>query len=418
MRQNKNNNLNKTLQKMKTKSFWALAACGALTMFGSQAKAQETVVVEEETAVVTDVPCKTHYYSTGKDNWFIQLGAGVTSPFVEQHLPDGGDAKHHLTATYNLAVGKWFSPYIGWRLSFMGGSLHWDNDQFTHAKNVNANLDFMWDMFNSFGGVNSNRVFSIIPFVGLGGTYTWDYKPADQSNIYRENGKKKTNSWTLPVSAGIQLRFRLCKYVDFFAEGRAQFYGDNFNNYAYGDPVDMNISVIGGFSFNIGGAGFRSYNPCDYLSYIGNLNNQVNDLRGALATTSAALAAAEAQLPCPEVVEQTTIVEAAPLMATVRFTINSSRISNEEMVNVYNIAEWMKANPEANVTISGYADADTGSSNYNMALSKRRAEAVRTALVDKYGINPDRLSIQAEGSDVQPYDVNNWNRIVIFSNAQ
>lgn len=105
-------------------------------------------------------------------------------------------------------------------------------------------------------------------------------------------------------------------------------------------------------------------------------------------------------------------------MATVRFTINSSRISNEEMVNVYNIAEWMKANPEANVTISGYADADTGSSNYNMALSKRRAEAVRTALVDKYGINPDRLSIQAEGSDVQPYDVNNWNRIVIFSNAQ
>ena len=62
MRQNKNNNLNKTLQKMKTKSFWALAACGALTMFGSQAKAQETVVVEEETAVVTDVPCKTHYY--------------------------------------------------------------------------------------------------------------------------------------------------------------------------------------------------------------------------------------------------------------------------------------------------------------------------------------------------------------------
>ena len=283
---------------------------------------------------------------------------------------------------------------------------------------MNANLDFMWDMFNSFGGVNSNRVFSIIPFVGLGGTYTWDYKPADQSNIYRENGKKKTNSWTLPVSAGIQLRFRLCKYVDFFAEGRAQFYGDNFNNYAYGDPVDMNISVIGGFSFNIGGAGFRSYNPCDYLSYIGNLNNQVNDLRGALATTSAALAAAEAQLPCPEVVEQTTIVEAAPLMATVRFTINSSRISNEEMVNVYNIAEWMKANPEANVTISGYADADTGSSNYNMALSKRRAEAVRTALVDKYGINPDRLSIQAEGSDVQPYDVNNWNRIVIFSNAQ
>ena len=78
----------------------------------------------------------------------------------------------------------------------------------------------------------------------------------------------------------------------------------------------------------------------------------------------------------------------------------------------------MKANPEQKVAIVGYADKNTGTSSYNMALSKRRAESVQKALVDQYGINPDRLSIQAEGSDVQPYDVNNWNRIVIFSNAQ
>ncbi len=51
-----------------------------------------------------------------------------------------------------------------------------------------------------------------------------------------------------------------------------------------------------------------------------------------------------------------------------------------------------------------------------MALSKRRAEAVRDALVNKYGINPDRLTIDAEGSNVQPYKENNWNRIVIFNN--
>ena len=401
---------------MKTKAFWALAAIGAMTLPGFQANAQETVVVEEETVALTEVPCKTHYYSNGGDNWFIQLGAGVTSPFVENKLPNG-DQKHHLTAVYNVGFGKWFSPYIGWRLSFLGGSLHWDNQQFNHAKWVNANLDFMWDMFNSFGGVNSKRVFSIVPFIGLGGAYTWDYSDG-ASPVLRDNGKVKRNSWSLPLSAGIQLRFRLCKYVDFFAEGRAQFAGDNFNNEVVGAPIDMNLSVIGGFSFNIGGADFKSYNPCDYVSYIANLNNQVNDLRGALATTSAALAAAEAQLPCPEiqVQEKNTVIEAAPMMATVRFNINSARIRNEEMVNVYNVAEWMKANPEQNVVICGYADKDTGTSSYNMALSKRRAEAVRDALVNKYGINPDRLTIDAEGSNVQPYKENNWNRIVIFNN--
>ncbi len=283
-------------------------------------------------------------------------------------------------------------------------------------KYVTANLDFMWDMFNSLGGVDSHRVFSIIPFVGLGGTYAWDFTGSE--NVMASNGKPKHNSWTLPVSGGIQLRFRLCRYVDFFVEGRAQFYGDNFNNLAFGRPVDINGTVTGGFTVTFGGRDYQSYNPCDYLGYINNLNNQVNDLRGALATTSAALAAAEAQLPCPEVeavaVEE---VQAAPLMATVRFTLNSARITDQEKVNVYNIAEWMKANPEQNVAIVGYADKDTGTSEYNMGLSKRRAQAVYNSLTNDYGINPDRLSIQAEGSNVQPYDVNNWNRIVIF-NAQ
>lgn len=402
---------------MKTKAFWALAAIGAMTLPGFQANAQETVVVEEETVALTEVPCKTHYYSNGGDNWFIQLGAGVTSPFVENKLPNG-DQKHHLTAVYNVGFGKWFSPYIGWRLSFLGGSLHWDNQQFNHAKWVNANLDFMWDMFNSFGGVNSKRVFSIVPFIGLGGAYTWDYSDG-ASTVLRDNGKVKRNSWSLPLSAGLQLRFRLCKYVDFFAEARAGFYGDNFNNVAYGRPVDINVTLNGGFTITFGGRKYRTYNPCDYLGYIDNLNNQVNDLRGALATTAAALATAEAQLPCPEVVEQeAVVVEAAPLMATVRFTLNSSRISSLEKVNVYNISEWMKANPDQNVAIVGYADADTGTSEYNMGLSRRRAQAVFDTLTNEYGINPDRLSIQAEGSSQQPYEENNWNRIVIFNVAQ
>ena len=402
---------------MKTNVLFTTAACCALLVPALSAQAQdETVVVEEETAVISEVPCETHYYVDKKNNWFIQFGAGVAVPFMEGHNAKG-DRESHFTVNYNVGFGKWFSPYMGWRLNFQGGPLHYaDGAHMAKMKYVTANLDFMWDMFNSLGGVDSHRVFYIIPFVGLGGTYAWDFTGSE--NVMASNGKPKHNSWTLPVSGGIQLRFRLCRYVDFFVEGRAQFYGDNFNNLAFGRPVDINGTVTGGFTVTFGGRDYQSYNPCDYLGYINNLNNQVNDLRGALATTSAALAAAEAQLPCPEVeavaVEE---VQAAPLMATVRFTLNSARITDQEKVNVYNIAEWMKANPEQNVAIVGYADKDTGTSEYNMGLSKRRAQAVYNSLTNDYGINPDRLSIQAEGSNVQPYDVNNWNRIVIF-NAQ
>lgn len=401
---------------MKTKALFIATACCALAMPAFQAKAQDAVVVEEETTVITDVDCKTHYYVDKHSNWFIQLGAGIAIPFVEGTNAKG-DRESHITVNYNFAFGKWFSPYMGFRASFYGGPLHYENkghmDKFNY---VNANVDFMWDMFNSLGGVNSKRVFSIIPFVGLGGMYGWNYRPGSDVNIARSGGMK-TNTWALPVSGGIQLRFRLCKYVDFFAEGRASFYGDNFNNIAFGHPIDINGTVTGGLTITFGGRDYQEYNPCDYLGYIDNLNNQVNALRGALATSTAALAAAEAQLPCPEVPEAVEVATApAPLMATVRFSLNSAKITPMEQVNVYNVAQWMKDNPDQNVTIVGYADKDTGTSEYNMGLSKRRAEAVCKSLVNDYGINPDRLSVSAEGSNVQPYDVNNWNRIVIFSN--
>ena len=339
--------------------FTAALSCAFLLPALNASAQNETVVVEEETVVASEVPCKTHYYVDKKNNWFIQFGAGIAVPFVEG-ADSHGDRERHITVNYNFGFGKWFSPYVGWRLTFNGGPLHWvDKDVMYKSKYVGANVDFMWDMFNSLGGVNSKRVFSIIPFVGLGGTYVWDQKPA--GTILSQNGTPKNSTWALPVSGGLQFRFRLCKYVDFFAEARASMYGDNFNNIAFGRPIDINVTATGGFSITFGGRDYQSYNPCDYLGYINNLNGQVNDLRGALATTAAALATAEAQLPCPEVVEQeAVVVEAAPLMATVRFSLNSSKITDTEMVNVYNISEWMKANPEQNVAIVGYADKDTG----------------------------------------------------------
>ncbi len=393
-----------------------VTALGGMLWSANDAKAQETVsgvVVEETPVLVQDVECKDHYTpGSWKDNWFIQLGAGIRSPFMENSKVKGDDARR-ITAIYNLGVGRWISPYVGFRFSAYYGAMHWNQGVTAKARVANLNVDFMWDMFNSIGGYNPDRVFSIVPFIGLGGTFVYDFKPS-LGDIKDHDGSIKKNQWLLPVSAGLQLRFRLSNYVDFFAEGRAQFYGDNYNNEAFGRPIDIDLSAIGGFTFYFTGSKFKRYNPCDYVNYLNNANAQINDLRGALATTSAALAAAEAQLPCPEVSE--TVVESSTtILPTVRFKLNSAYVSSEEMVNVYNMAEYMKANPNATIVIRGYADKDTGTSEYNMKLSERRAQAVADILTGDYGINANRLVLEAAGSNTQVYDTNDWNRIVIFA---
>lgn len=400
---------------MKKQLFFATAAFCLGVVATESAKAQDFVVEEESVSVVDAANCKTNYALDGRNNWFIQAGAGISVPMFENMLPDGKE-KHHITATYNVGVGRWFSPYLGFRFSGYYGAWHWDNESYSKARFANLNFDFMWDMCNSLGGVNPGRPVSVVPFVGLGGTYTWNIKSAG-TNVHRD-GKQHNRSWTLPVSAGIQLRFRLCQYVDFFLEGRASFYGDNVNQAAVDEPIDVNLQAIGGLSFNLGGVNYVAYNACRDQAYIASLNGQVNALRSELATTAAALEVAESQLPCPEAKviqpDSPEPVQGVPMMSTVRFDINSAKISSEEMVNVYNVAEYLKANPDVSVVIKGYADKDTGTAAYNKELSERRAQAVFNALTKTYGIASDRLTIDAEGSAVQPYDVNNWNRIVIF----
>lgn len=394
------------------KNLLCLAVLGAAMFATDVASAQEAVVVNETVVSEVDVDCTTNFSMSWRDNWFLQVGAGIQSPFVENELPDGNQ-KHHLTATYNLGVGHWFSPYLAFRFSGYYGSIHWDNVTFSRAKSANLNFDLMWDMLNSISGPSINRTFGIVPFVGVGGTFNWDFN-ATASNDYNKHGKIRNNQWMLPVSAGVQLRFRLCRYVDFFVEGRASLYGDNYNNCVAEAPVDINISAIGGLTFNFGGRKIKAYNPCEYLSYINGLNNQVNSLRGELAAATAALAAAEAQLPCPEVQTVAQECPEVPMLAAVRFAIGKSVVSPMEMVNVYNVAEYLKANPDVKLYVDGYADKNTGSAGYNMTLSERRCNAVVKILTEEYGIDPSRLETKAYGCDQQPYDTNNWNRIVLF----
>ena len=79
----------------------------------------------------------------------------------------------------------------------------------------------------------------------------------------------------------------------------------------------------------------------------------------------------------------------------VHFQYDASEIAPEwaEVLNRH--AQWMKANGTMMVQVEGHCD-ERGTEEYNIALGQRRADAVRTYLVEQ-GVDPNRLSTISYG---------------------
>jgi outer membrane protein OmpA-like peptidoglycan-associated protein len=60
------------------------------------------------------------------------------------------------------------------------------------------------------------------------------------------------------------------------------------------------------------------------------------------------------------------------------------------------LARFLADNPEARIAIVGHTDA-SGGLDANIALSRRRAEAVAARLVSEYGADPARIEAQGAG---------------------
>lgn len=381
-------------------SLFAVSAIFAV----NETKAQKEIYSEEEIMIVDFVPSgKTYYYSPAfRDNWFMSVGAG-TQTLLAEH-------KGRLQFSLAMAVdfGKWFSPYWGARISASGGALRsrypTENDM-VHYKDVVVSADFLWDMTNTIGGYDPYRIVSVIPYIGVSTAYA-----------FKNSFSGKT--FSMAGTGGIRLNFRLCAYTDIYVEGKANVVSDSFNGVVHSKRAEAIFSVLGGFAINFGGTRFKSYNPVEEEFLMEALNAEVNMLRTSLDSCKKVknrVITAPAPAPVKEVVVEKLKPCSVELTSTVRFSINSAEITNEEMVNVYNIAQWMKNNPDYKVIVTGYADKETGTPEFNEKLSRSRADAVVKALVEKYGIPSDRLGIEAEGGSMQPYPHNNnWNRVVGF----
>jgi len=89
---------------------------------------------------------------------------------------------------------------------------------------------------------------------------------------------------------------------------------------------------------------------------------------------------------------------------SIYFTFNSDVIRPESEPTLKEIADVLKKHPDWKLGVNGHTDG-IGNDDYNLDLSKRRAAAVRTALITKYGIAGARLTTAGFGKS-QPRDTN------------
>ena len=310
-----------------------------------------------------------------------------------------------ITPAAGLHLGYQFTPVFNLRGHVSGweGKNGWDYNhtpQYYKWNYVTAGLDGMFNLSNLFAGYNPNRCVSVNAFVGAGYIHGFDNKEAlDAKAASPHELLLIWNSNTLNLVSGrfgANVDFRLSKRVSFNIEALASVTSDRFNS-KDGDNLDWQTNLFGGFTFRL----------------------------GKLSTpVPVAIAVPEPVQPAPEPVEEVAPapdpapapapapVKAEPLTRNVFFLINSAKVRPSEMVKVQEVVAFLNANPNAKVAITGYADKGTGNKTINTRLSKQRANAVFNELVKK-NIPANRIIKDAKGDTVQPFSVNNDNRVVI-----
>lgn len=355
-----------------------------------------------------------------RDNWFISgfagLGGNLTGSIKDAGKPFNAfdsDKDGFWKLSYGGALGKWYSPTYGFRIVGKYGessTFHKDENKdyalSANAEYINGNIDFMVNLKNLLTPYNPKAFFNPVAYIGPGVVYTMGQTP--------EGGTYQRHAWNISMNAGLQLNFRLHDRWDLFLDANATMFPSDFDrdarNTVMGSDVVATVNLGLTYRFN-----FRHFIAADFNdpTIVEGLNRRINDLRHEneqLRNRPVPVCP-----PCPE--EETVVVveqKLTYLPTPVFFTIGSAVVSEKQMFAIEEAAKYLKENPNHKLELTGYADAQTGTATFNQALSEKRVNAVAKILEERYGISKNRLITRAKGDKVQPFEENNWNRVVVF----
>ena len=148
------------------------------------------------------------------------------------------------------------------------------------------------------------------------------------------------------------------------------------------------------------------------------LNSKINELRGSVESKDQIIANKDNTINelQKQLAAKSGNVETPSCLgqASVIFRQGKSVIDPAQYANVETIAKYMDNNKDTKIIIQGYASPE-GSAKLNQILSEKRAAAVKDALVNKYNIDANRISIKGMGETDKIFKQYNLNRVAIFS---
>ena len=366
-------------------------------------------------AVAATAQEKALKFNSFGDNWFLQIQAGGSYSFSEFHNESSlGDV---ISPNVALSIGKYFSPQAGARLQLGGwqtrhylGKAIDDNYSANYGQ---ASVDALLSLTNLFLGFNENRTFDLVGIMGIGYHYSF---PKAKYDIERKSS-------AVP-RVGLQANFRLSDAANFNIEATGNLLPDNSNGIVKGHKYDARVDLLAGVTFKFPQR-FESVEIID-PSIVNNLNATINDQRASMQTKDDQikklqndLARKEAEGPKVVTVENKTTEikeETETLMnAVVVFKLGSAELQQNQDINIYNAARFLKDNPKMNVILTGYADKSTGTKEINQKISEKRADAVAKVLIEKHGIAASRITTKASGDTEQLFPTDEWNRVVTFT---
>lgn len=384
---------------MKKATFLAMA-CALFMGQSMLAQGQQEIKYTED-------PAQGYIFNSFKDNWFISAEGGVNMYF--SRFDKERATKDRFSPAAGIYVGKWFSPVIGLRfganfLSLKGlskpgdyvGLRPWEHQTDGLIKQRVNEFgpvgDVMLNLTNWWCGYKPNRVYNASLYVGAGAYWTY----AKNS----EGDWKKQENLIFALRGGLLNKFRLSNHVDLNLDIRYQALS------ALADGAGPNhktsdLAVLAGITYNFNKTGWNA----PIVPIVPEAEN-CDALRARLAAADSRIADLEKQLrDCLNRPVEKVEAEKAPV-ATIFYPIGVSRISRENRNVINAISDVMKANPNTNYLLTGWADNYTGSDKINIRLRKARVEGVKNLLL-KNGVPAGQIEATTNNAnrmgDIEDY---------------